>query len=371
MADLTVLDPAFDGADATRPRVEVHLEQRIRGVHQPTDLAWIPGREDRVVVLSKTGMAYLATPGRRAQPWFMVDVDAAGELGLLGIAFDPHFERTGVFYVHANPMLGPGEHATRILRGRVNPRTLVDPTVGQVVLQVEQRDVNHAGGQIALGPDGYLYVGLGDGGGVGDPDGNGQDLGSLRGKVLRIDVRGERRYDVPADNPLVGRAGAQPEIWAWGLRNPWRFTFDPLGRLIVADVGEHEREEIDLVAAGDNLGWRVREGDRCFDPPIDCPSAGLVDPIWSYPHVDGIAVTGGHVWTGPGPLAGQYLFGDFGTGRLWALVPPAERGPVAEITALGRFEVSPSAFGQAPDGTVWVADFQRGAVFAIVASPPR
>jgi hypothetical protein len=318
------------------------------------------------VVLSKAGTAYLATPGGPAKPWFTVDVVTTSELGLLGIAFHPKFTTNGLFFVDATPAGGSTGFVTRILRGHVDPATLASPTIGSVVLEVEQPYQNHDAGQILFGPDGMLYVSLGDGGFRNDPHGHGQNLGTLLGSMLRIDVDHGEPYTVPPDNPFVDRPGARPEIWAYGLRNPWRFTFDPRGRMVVGDVGQNRLEEIDLVAKGDNLGWKIREAERCFDPETDCPTAGLVDPIWSYPREEGVSVTGGLVWTAPGPLSGKYLFGDFGSGRLWALDLPAERRRVDQVTALGRFPISPSTFGRAPDGSVWVADFNRGAVYAIV-----
>ncbi|HHO50385.1 MAG TPA: dehydrogenase, partial [Deltaproteobacteria bacterium] len=225
----------------------------------------------------------------------------------------------------------------------------------------------HDAGQLAFGPDGMLYVGLGDGGFRNDPLGAGQDRSTLLGSMLRLDVRTPGRYAVPDDNPFVGIAGVRPEIWAYGLRNPWRYSFTPDGRLVVADVGQNTWEEIDLVSRGDNLGWSLREGSSCFEPPKGCPTVDLTDPIYTYGRKDGGSVTGGVVWTAPGPLQGRYLFGDFSTGRLWALrLPqPGAAAGQAEVTALGRFDLRPSAFGRAPDGRVWVAGFARGAIYQI------
>lgn len=356
--------------DAGRPQVLVGLDPVLTGVVRPTDLAWIPGHGDRLVVLSKDGTAYLARPGQAPTPWFTLEVPTTSELGLLGIAFHPAFATNGTFYVDATPAVGPTGASTRILRGKVDPVTLAGPEVSEVVLEVAQPYPNHNGGQIAFGPDGMLYVALGDGGFRDDPKGNGQDLGTLLGAMLRIDVDHGRPYAVPPDNPFVGRPGARGEIWAYGLRNPWRFTFDPLGRMIAGDVGQNSFEEIDWIERGDNLGWKIREADHCFEPARGCPTAGLVDPIWSYPREEGVSVTGGVVWTGPGPLSGQYLFGDFGSGRLWALSLPATRVRVPTVTALGRFAIQPSAFARAPDGSVWVADFGGGAVYAVTPASP-
>jgi glucose/arabinose dehydrogenase len=365
-AQLSRLEPTFDGPDASRPQLRVVLEPVISQVPQPTDLAFVPGHEGQVVVLSKTGTAWMTKPGTASPPtaWYQAEVATTSELGLLGIAFHPKFQDNGRLFVHLNPT----ETLTRVLRLRTDPRALTPPVVEAVILEVAQPYQNHDGGQLSFGPDGYLYLALGDGGYRADPHDHGQNLGSLLGKILRLDVDSAEPYAIPQDNPLRDRPGARPEIWAYGLRNPWRFAFEPGGRMVVGDVGQDRWEEIDLVTAGDNLGWRLREADRCFDPPEGCPTAGLVDPIWKYGRDEGVSVTGGVVWTAPGPLSGQYLFGDFATGRLWALQLPQGRAPVSQVTALGRFSLSPSAFQRTPTGEVWVTDFGQGGVYRIVAA---
>lgn len=377
-AELSVLEPTFDGADQRRPQQRVILEPVIQGVVQPTDLAFVPGRSDRVVVLSKGGTAWLASldaSGTAAAPasWFTLEVATASELGLLGIAFHPDFATNGLLFVNATPKpAGPTQRlATQILKLRTDPATLSPPKVEQVILEVEQPYQNHDAGQLLFGPDKMLYIALGDGGFRADPHGHGQNLGTLLGSMLRIDVDRASPYAIPDDNPFRSQPGARPEIWAYGLRNPWRFTFDPRGRMVVADVGQNAWEEIDLVSAGDNLGWNVREADTCFDPPraagpMGCRTRGLVDPIWKYGREEGVSVTGGVVWTAPGPLAGRYLFGDFATGRLWALALPETARPVETVTALGKFTLNPSAFARTPTGEVWVADFGRGGIFRII-----
>jgi glucose/arabinose dehydrogenase len=357
------LAPVFDGKDAGRPQLPVALRPIVSGVPQPTDIVAVPGRADRLVVLSKGGTAYLAVPGGAAEPWFTVEAATRSELGLLSIAFAPDFERTGAFVVHYNPA---GPTRTVLRRGRVDPATLAGPILGEVLFETAQPYPNHDGGQLAFGPDGHLYVGLGDGGSAGDPEGNGQDLGSPLGKILRLRVPPTGPAEAPPDNPFVGVPGARPEIWAYGLRNPWRFTFDPAGRLIVADVGQDRWEEIDVVGRGDNLGWNRREADRCFPPDAACSADGLVDPIWVYGHDEGVSVTGGVVVGASGPLAGQYVFGDFGSGRLWAFAVPTPAARVAAVTALGRFGIHPSTFGRGPRGEALVADFGQGVVYELV-----
>jgi glucose/arabinose dehydrogenase len=362
-AELAALQPTFDGPDARRPRQPVRLEPVISQVPQPTDVAFVPGREGSVVVLSKTGTAWLVQQGSPPTAWYQTEVATTSELGMLGLAFHPKFQENGRLYLHLNPT----ETLTRLLQLRTDPQALTPPVVEAVILEVAQPYQNHDGGQLAFGPDGRLYLALGDGGYRADPHDHGQNLGSLLGKILRLDVDSATPYAIPEDNPFRSREGARPEIWAYGLRNPWRFAFEPGGRMVVGDVGQDLWEEIDVVQAGDNLGWRLREADACFDPPQGCPTEGLVDPIWKYGREEGVSVTGGVVWTAPGPLSGKYLFGDFATGRLWALTLPEGRAPVSQVTTLGHFSFNPSAFVRTPAGEVWVTDFGRGGVYRIAA----
>jgi glucose/arabinose dehydrogenase len=342
----------FDGRDAARSQLAVRLRTVLTGGAQLTDVIPVPGHPDRAVVLGKEGTAWLGTPtpgGAPLTPWFTVPVATESELGLLSLAFAPDFAQSGAFVVHLNPAAGP--HRTQLRRGHVDPSSLAGPTLGEVLFEVHQPHANHDGGQLAFGPDGGLYLGLGDGGGQGDPRHHGQDPGSSLGKILRF---------------ALGPTGpATPEVWATGVRNPWRFTFDPGGHLIVADVGQDRWEELDWVERGDNLGWSAKEGYDCFGEP---PCGGqYVDPIWVYGHDEGVSITGGVVVTAAGSLGGRYVFGDFGSGRLWALRLPESRARVTEVTALGRFPLHPSAFARSPSGTAWVADYTAGVVYELVA----
>jgi glucose/arabinose dehydrogenase len=245
-----------------------------------------------------------------------------------------------------------------------------------VLLEVEQPYQNHNAGQLVFGPDGMLYVGLGDGGFRDDPKGNGQNPGVLLGKMLRIDVNGsddKAPYRVPPDNPFIGKPGFRPEIWAWGLRNPWRYSFDPQGRLIVADVGQDRWEEIDIVQAGDNLGWQVREGFVCArKDPQNCEPTGMTDPFFVYGRQDGASITGGYVYSGSRvpALRGLYVFGDFVSGRLFALALPAERTTrIAEPIALGHWPLLPSTFGRDANGELYVATFANGDIYRFAPAP--
>ena len=187
--------------------------------------------------------------------------------------------------------------------------------------------------------------------------------------MLRIDVKagGTQPYTVPDDNPFRSDPAARPELFAIGLRNPWRLAFSPQGRLIVADVGQDAREEISLVPSGGNLGWKIREGDRCFEPAEGCQTEGLIDPIYAYGREDGISVTGGTVWTAASSaLSGLYVFGDFGTGRLWALKVPEEGHAPTSASSLGRFAFLPSTFGRTLGGELLVADYGSGTIYRLV-----
>jgi glucose/arabinose dehydrogenase len=189
--------------------------------------------------------------------------------------------------------------------------------------------------------------------------------------MLRIDVdraAGGKPYAVPPDNPWVGDPAVLDEAWAIGLRNPWRYTFDPRGRLVVADVGQNAWEEVTFAPRGSNLGWKRMEGFECFPPGDACDKTGLQPPLWVYPHSEGNSITGGFVYTGQriDALKGRYVFGDFGSGRLWALkLPASESDPATDVLALGRWQLNPSTFGRDADGELYVGDFGRGVVYAL------
>ncbi|MDD1720441.1 MAG: PQQ-dependent sugar dehydrogenase [Euryarchaeota archaeon] len=252
-------------------------------------------------------------------------VRSGGELGLLGLAFHPHFNENGYFYVYYtadNPLRSV---VSRFSVSHANGAQ-ADKSSETIVLQVGQPFTNHNGGQIAFGPEGYLYIALGDGGGEGDPLGNGQNRSTLLGSILRVDVdvtSNGLNYSIPRDNPFVGNTkGYREEIYAYGLRNPWRFSFDPItNRLWAGDVGQNRMEEIDIIENGKNYGWNIMEGSLCYSPPSGCNQTGLTLPIWEYDHSLGDAVTGGFVYRGSAlpDLVGAYVYGDYGSGRIWAL----------------------------------------------------
>jgi len=258
------------------------------------------------------------------------------EEGFLGMAFHPRFRENGEFFVHYSAADAP--HTMVLERRRVSrdDPDRADPADAEEILRIPHPAGNHKAGTIAFGPDGYLYVACGDGGNQQDPRGNGQNLQTLLGKILRIDVDrrdGDRAYAVPDDNPFVPvlrenlagpsrPRGVRPEIWAYGLRNVWRMSFDRLtGRLWIADVGEDRWEEINLGRKGANYGWNLREGSEPYSPTTTSTGPGFDDPVWTYDHDVGKSITGGHVYRGTRlpELAGRYLYADYVSGRLWAL----------------------------------------------------
>ncbi len=293
----------------------------------------------------------------------------AGERGLLSLAFSPDYAQSGRFYAwYTNT-----ESDMVLSRFRVSP---IDPNQGdvgseEILLTVTQPRSNHNGGRLAFGPDGYLYLSIGDGGGAGDPDANGQNPQTLLGTVIRIDVDPSHgTYAVPPDNPFVGGAG-RDEIWAWGLRNPWRIAFDPLtGELFIADVGQGDYEEINVQPAldggGRNYGWNLMEGFDCYQP--GCDTTGLTLPVGGYGHDLGCSVTGGEVYRGNAypDLRGVYLFGDYCSGRIWGL---GRAGDEWVQEPLDDTDLRILTFGTGEDGAVYLSAANQG-VFRLSDGPP-
>lgn len=383
----SALLPSPSTAAATTS-ARVRFQPVATGFQGPVDLQFIPGRSALdAVVLEKGGRArFVSLPGAPtdlgtgggiagltapAEPGpdvFTIDVHTDSELGLLGLAFHPRYSENGLFYVNSNP------RDDKPLRTRISEWFWKADAAGtlakqkRVLLEIEQPFKNHDGGEVTFGPDGYLYIGMGDGGSRADPQGNGQNLGTLLGKMLRINVNVSPGYGIPADNPFLKTPGARPEIWAYGLRNPWRFSFDPKGRLIAADVGQDSFEEVDIVPAGANMGWRVREATHCFDPKDNCPKDGMVEPIFEYGRDAGQSITGGFVYLGERMpwLRDKFVVADFVTGRVWALTLPSEAGQPAKSEELGVFPHAFSGFARSPSGELYALDFARGLVLQLL-----
>ena len=308
-----------DGGPTPPPvELDLALEPVAAGFAFPLYLT-APAGDTRLFVVEKGGLVRIVKDGAILGAPFL-DVSAlvsnGGEQGLLGLAFDPQYASNGRFFVSYTNRAGDNVLASYQVSSGADR---ADAASAAIRLTVEQPYDNHNGGHIAFGPDGYLYMGIGDGGSGGDPDGHGQSRNDLLGSLLRLDVSGATGYSVPADNPFVGTAGARGELWDWGLRNPWRFSFDrSTGDLYIGDVGQSEREEVDVSTAatgggkGLNYGWSIMEGTRCYNAG-SCDMTGLTLPVLDYTHSDGCSVTGGFVYRGAAipALAGTYFYSDY------------------------------------------------------------
>ena len=348
----------------------------VRGLSSPLDFQVPAGERTRAFVVEQGGRIRIVRGGALAGTPFLdvsSKISSGGERGLLGLAFHPQYASNGRFYVNYTDRSGD----THISEFRASPPTAdaVDPSTERELLFVRQPFANHNGGGLAFGNDGFLYAGLGDGGSGGDPQGNGQNLSTPLGKLLRMDVDRGSPFMVPADNPFVARAGAFPAIWAYGLRNPWRFTFDrATGDLFIADVGQSAVEEVDFAAAprrgGENYGWNIMEGSRCFAPASGCTTTGLTLPVVEYTHSQGnCSITGGVVYRGcrlPG-YAGHYFYADYCSGMIRSF--RMQGGQVADArdwtVALGRGIDNVTAFGRDDEGEVYIVD-QDGEVYKVV-----
>ncbi|WP_349314565.1 PQQ-dependent sugar dehydrogenase [Chitinophaga sp. MM2321] len=344
-------DPGGEGNDppARKARLELVTDKFI----SPVNMSVPHDGSGRLFICQKEGKVWIVKKGSLlSQPFLDVSSDMIAvnpgydERGLLGMAFHPDFKKNHKFYVYySSPLEKPVKglnHKSKLVEftaSASNP-DIADPATKRVLMEIDEPQSNHNGGQLAFGPDGYLYIGLGDGGGGGDKHGttgNGQDLGVVLGKILRIDVNGVP-YKVPADNPFVKTVGAKPEIWAYGLRNPWRFSFDRgTGRLFAGDVGQNQYEEVDIITKGGNYGWRIMEGYHDYNVPAGADKSKLIAPIHEYSHDLGISITGGYVYRGNAipSLKGLYVFGDY-NGKSFVLAPDGRKWERAELQLSGR-----------------------------------
>ena len=353
-------------------RLSLDLEQIADGLNSPVFATHAGDGSGRLFVVEKKGeIQVLDADGLLKQPFLDIRKrvgSGSSEQGLLGLAFHPNFGQNGRLFVYYTDK----RDNTVISRFQANAeRTEADPDSEVVLLTAEQPASNHNGGMLAFGPDGMLYAGLGDGGGANDEYGNGQKLSTLLGKILRIDVDSGETYVVPAANPFAGQEGARPETWAYGLRNPWRFSFDrQTGDLWIADVGQGDWEEVNFQPAGsrggENYGWPIMEGTHCFDANT-CDQAGLTLPVAEYGHGNDCSVSGGYVYRGAAQpsLQGVYFYGDYCSGTIRGLgMDPDGQWQSADLLDT---DLQISSFGETEDGEVLVVDYD-GAVYRVVES---
>ncbi|MCB8951885.1 MAG: PQQ-dependent sugar dehydrogenase [Ardenticatenales bacterium] len=318
--------------------------------------------DDRLFVVEQAGRVIIVRDGQALSPPFLDITDRVGaeenEQGLLSLAFHP--QNPARFFVDYTDKNGDTVIAEFAARGEN-----ADPSSERVLLTIPQPYGNHNGGQLQFGADGYLYVGMGDGGSGGDPEGNGQNKGTLLGALLRLDVDQAQPYAIPADNPFVDERGSRGEIWAYGLRNPWRFSFDRLtGDLYVGDVGQDAWEELDVVGgedAGINFGWNTLEGTHCYRRPI-CNRGDTTPPILEYDHGDGCSITGGYVYRGAQypTLYGRYFFSDYCRGDIWSM-EQTENG--WQRVTLRETDLNIASFGEDAAGELYVLDLTGGGVY--------
>lgn len=363
---------------AQPPASAVDLVPVVTGLVRPLYITDAGDGTGRLFVVEQGGKIWVVEDGQKLETPFL-DVTAlvspeattpAGytERGLLGLAFHPDYAENGVFFINYTDVSGN----TAIVRYEVfaDQPNVANPDSATVILTVQQPYANHNGGHLIFGPDGYLYIGMGDGGSQGDPQGNAQNLGSYLGKILRIDIDDESGlYGIPTDNPFVGRDDALPEIWAYGLRNPWRFNFDrETGDLWIGDVGGSAWEEVDYQPAdwpgGANYGWNRMEG--MHETGAGSVPADAVLPVAEYGHDMGISISGGTVYRGEAipALQGVYLYSDFGSGLIWTVVPTGSGSFSSQIMLTGT-GLTVSSFGEDEDGELYIIDY-KGTIYQFV-----
>ncbi|MHB1376871.1 MAG: PQQ-dependent sugar dehydrogenase [Candidatus Humimicrobiaceae bacterium] len=340
--------------------------------NRPLSLINAGDGSNRIFVVEQKGRINIIQTSPSVKSELFLDIGSrvnsiSNEMGLLGLAFHPLFKENGLFFVNYTT-----SDSTIISSFNVdtNNPNVADPASEKIIMTFPQPYTNHNGGQIAFSPaDNYLYIGVGDGGSEGDPQGNGQNLNTLLGKILRIDVNKKNagiNYSIPPDNPFKGNSqNYKEEIYAYGLRNPWRFSFDPLtGFLWVGDVGQNRLEEIDLVDRGKNYGWNIMEGTLCYNPPSGCNSSGLELPVYEYDHSLGDAIIGGFVYHGKElpKLQGAYIYGDYGSGTIWGLWHKEGNGP--KNFTLAKTNLNISSFGIDENDQLFITAFD-GKIYTI------
>ena len=367
--------------------ISLKLQKIADGLHSPVAAAFTP--EGLMLVCEQTGQIRVLEKNKLKEEIFLdlqsklVKISGAyDERGLLGIAIHPDYTSNKKFYVYysAPTSEGDSDHQSVLAEFTTSGNSLLaDAASERILLTVQQPESNHNGGNIQFGPDGYLYIGMGDGGGAGDKhgeSGNGQNRNTLLGKILRIDVNTDKGYRIPDDNPFVGKP-AKPEIWAYGLRNPWRFSFDrKTGALFAADVGQNKFEEVNIIEKGGNYGWKIMEAFHCFEPEQNCKTEGLKLPVNEYPHAIGISITGGFVYNGKAltGLSGKYLFADW-TGPVFYLEKTGDKWTRGNIALTGKppGDLKILSFAEDNDAELYILTNQdvgpkdtKGAVYKLV-----
>lgn len=339
------------------------LKKIVNGLQEPLFLTSARDGSGRLFIVEQEGKIKVMR-NRVFEKKLFLDISdrvkAGGERGLLGLAFHPKFKTNRKFYL--NYTTQTTHLKTRVSEFLASSET---PNSERILLEFDQPYSNHNGGHLEFGPDGYLYISVGDGGSGGDPHGHGQNFSTLLGSILRIDVNHSKTYRIPKDNPFVKNKDARGEIWAYGLRNPWRFSFDRLtGWLYAADVGQDAWEEIDIIQKGKNYGWNIMEGGRCFQPRRGCHVKNLELPIFEYGREEGISITGGYVYRGKRlkDLFGYYIYGDYGSGKIWAFKYDGVR--VKNKRLLVDSNLAISSFGTDDDNELYIVDHQ-GAIYIL------
>jgi glucose/arabinose dehydrogenase len=368
--------PTTSAAAAAPPQLSI--EPVLDGLDRPVDLAWRPTESTSTFVVEQGGVIGIVRDGKPLERPFLDIADfvtAGGERGLLGMAFLPSGE-AGRFFIYYTAL--DGQQVVASYDTMADDADRADPNTARIWLTMPDEFANHNGGSLVFGPDGFLYIGTGDGGGGGDPLDSGRHLDTLLAKVLRIDVSVDQgaeanpRYRIPPDNPFVDQPDARPETWLTGLRNPWRFRFDRAnGDLWIGDVGQNAWEEIDVARAGSkglDFGWNIMEGAHCFRGGEQCDTSGLTLPVAEYDRDGGCSVTGGTVYRGAAfpALRGWYLLSDYCSGRFWALdAATASSEATREPTEVAQTEYSISSIAEDPSGALFATDLASGALLRI------
>jgi glucose/arabinose dehydrogenase len=331
---LSVIFLSFNTGDASLPPLKIKLQLISKGFTSPVGMASPKDGSRRIFIVEQGGKIKIIKNGTVLSTPFLNISDrldglniAYSEKGLLGLAFHPNYKSNGRFFVYYSAEFDNKDfdHKSVLAEYKVSAANAdVAERTESIIMEIPEPESNHNGGCLQFGKDGYLYIGVGDGGGAGDKHGsmgNGQNLTTVLGKILRIDVDSKKSYAIPSDNPFIKNQNAKPEIYAYGLRNPWRFSFDrSTGKLFCADVGQDEWEEINIIESGKNYGWRIMEGNHCFNPSKNCNTSGLTRPIDEYSHEVGVSICGGYMYRGAmyPSLHGNYLFADW-SGKMFYL----------------------------------------------------